>query len=88
MRIKSLAVALLLTGCSSVPYPPGKDRIITIDSVFNGSTGPIQPMNKPIDIVEYVPADQSWKSKISYTWACMENYSWGRGWTDTPEVNQ
>lgn len=87
-KIKNIAVALLLTGCSALPYPSGRDRVTTINSSFNGSPGPIQPLNHPIDIVEYIPADQSWSSKIRYTWACMENYSWGRGWSDVPNYNQ
>jgi hypothetical protein len=70
---------LLLSGCFTVP---GKDRIITIDSYVDGNSGCIRPLNHPIERVEYIPADQTLKSKVHYIDDCMINYSWGRGWTD------
>jgi hypothetical protein len=75
---------LLLTGCFTVP---GKDRITTtvgyIDNIEGpGCYAPIRPLASPITTVTYIPADQSFKSKVNYVRQCMINYSWGRGWTD------
>lgn len=81
IRIYSFLIilsTLLLFGCFTVP---GKDRIVTIDSVVDlGLT--VHPLDRPIDRVEYIPADQCLKSKINYLNKCMINYSWGRGWND------
>lgn len=82
IRIYSFLLILstfLLVGCFTVP---GKDRIITINSFANEDVGCIRPINKPIDRVEYIPANQCLKSKINYLNKCMINYSWGRGWND------
>jgi hypothetical protein len=82
MKIYSLLYiisSLYLSGCFTVP---GKDRIVTVDSCVNNNLGCIHPLNHPIERVEYIPADQSLKSKVHYIDQCMINYSWGRGWTD------
>jgi len=70
---------LSLFGCFTVP---GKDRVVEVNSFVNEDLGCIKPVGKPIDRVEYIPADQSLKSKVHYIDQCMINYSWGRGWTD------
>ena len=68
--------SLILTGCFTVP---GKDKIVIIDSYINTSVGPINPLSKPIEQIEYIPSDQSLKSKVHYINQCLINYSWGRG---------
>jgi len=70
---------LALSGCFTVP---GNDRIVTVNSFVNEDLGCIKPLGKPIDRVEYIPADQSLKSKVHYIDQCMINYSWGRGWNN------
>ena len=69
----------LLAGCFTVP---GRDRLVSVNSYVNEELGCIHPLNHSIDRVEYIPAEQSLKSKIHYIDQCMINYSWGRGWTD------
>jgi hypothetical protein len=71
--------SLFTSGCFTVP---GKDRIITVNSYVNQDMGCIRPLDRPIEQVEYIPADQSLKSKVHYLDQCLINYSWGRGWTD------
>jgi len=71
--------SLFLSGCFTVP---GKDRVIVIDSYVNRDLGCIRPLKKPITKVEYIPANQSLKSKANYINQCMINYSWGRGWNN------
>ena len=73
---------LLLTGCFTVP---GKDRIITVNSAVNEDLGCIKILPKPVEYEEYIPADQSLKSKFNYINQCLINYSWGRGWTSTQD---
>jgi hypothetical protein len=68
----------LLAGCFTVP---GRDRVITVTGVVNEDLGCIKVLPKPIEREEYIPADQSLKSKINYVNQCLINYSWGRGWT-------
>jgi hypothetical protein len=70
---------LSFSGCFTVP---GRDRIVAVNSFVNEDLGCIKPLGKPIDRVEYIPADQSLKSKVHYIDQCMINYSWGRGWTN------
>jgi hypothetical protein len=70
---------LSLSGCFTVP---GKDRVIEVNSFVNEDLGCIKPLKNPVDRVEYIPADQSLKSKVHYIRQCMINYSCGRGWTD------
>jgi hypothetical protein len=82
-------ICISLTGCFTVP---GKDRIVTtigyIDSIESPNCYPaIKPLSRPVDRVEYIPADQSLKSKFNYIHECMINYSWGRGWTDRQNFN-
>lgn len=82
MRIYSLLLILssiLSTGCFTIP---GRDRIITFDSYVNQNVSCIRPLSKPVEQVEYIPADQSFKSKLNYINQCMINYSWGRGWNN------
>lgn len=82
MRIYSLLFvfsSIFLTGCFTVP---GRDKIITFDSYVNRNVSCIQPLSKPISITTYVPADQSFKSKLNYINQCMINYSYGRGWNN------
>ena len=74
-----ISSSLLFQGCFTVP---GKDRIITVSSFVNQDLGCIKPIQQQPGKVEYIPADQSLKSKINYIEKCANNYSWGRGWTD------
>jgi hypothetical protein len=71
--------SLFLSGCFTVP---GKDRFVYIDSFVNEDLGCIRALPKPVEHLEYIPADQSLKSKFNYIQQCMINYSWGRGWTN------
>jgi len=82
MKIYSILIifsSLFLTSCFTIP---GKDRIVTVDSYINEDISCIRPLSRPIDTVEYIPADQSLRSKINYINQCMINYSWGRGWNN------
>ena len=81
MKIYSLLPAIasiLLQGCFTIP---GKDRIVQIDGI-NEDLGCIKPLNRSIEHVEYVPADQTFYSKVSYINQCMINYSHGQGWNN------
>jgi hypothetical protein len=71
--------SLFLTGCFTVP---GKDRIVTVESYVNTDLCCIRPIDNPVDQVEYIPANQSFISKLNYIHNCMINYSHGQGWND------
>jgi len=82
MKIYSLILVIssfLLLGCFTVP---GNDRIVTIRYIPDQHFNYIHPLNRPIDQVEYIPANQSFHSKLNYINECMINYSWGRGWNN------
>ena len=85
MKIYSLLLIIssfFISGCFTVP---GKDRIVTTQFILIGDPNhvqPLRPLKHPIDRVEYILADQSFRSKLNYINQCMINYSWGRGWTD------
>lgn len=81
MKIYSLLpimASVLLQGCFTIP---GKDRIVQINGI-NEDIGCIKPLSKPMERVEYIPANQSFISKINYINQCMINYSHGQGWNN------
>ena len=71
--------SLFLSGCFTVP---GKDRFVYTDSFVNEDLGCIRPLSKPTERLEYIPANQSLKSKAQYINQCMINYASGHGWTN------
>jgi len=77
--ISCVLFSIFLQGCFTVP---GTDRITTVTSCVNEDLGCIRPRNKLTERVEYIPANQSFKSKVNYLHDCLINYSWGRGWTN------
>ena len=80
-----LGVSILMYGCAI----PGRDVIYSVDSDLGCMTSPCKPYEQPKVWIGYYPEkNQSFLNRLKYTWTCMNNYSWGEGWTDRPAVNQ
>lgn len=74
-------VSIILTGCAI----PGNDKIYSVDSDLGCMKygEPIRAYSSPDTWVTYEPVkDQSFWTRWHYTWDCLTNYSYGRGWNN------
>jgi hypothetical protein len=85
IKIVPIVLSLLLGACTVLP----EDRIYSVDSEL-GCMGyeDIRPYKEPKVWITSTPRNQSFLSRLKYTYKCLDNYSYGRGWIENPNPNE